>query len=491
MARARGADRLRRPRSTAARATRRRSAATLAPDAFEGARPALAAPAPPASRSSPTRRARSPTRRSTRCSTCAPRHGLSAPSRSPRSRSASPASSPTCCATPRPTNGARAQVLDAVLRGGRARRRPRRPRLVRRRPGGRRRHARADGPRARWSSIPRCPTARAARVEPRHRAPARRAHAATRRRGAPPAIPTSRCPTRQLRDKFLACATPVLGADEAEGVAEQIAHLEDIPDIRALTSRLVTGRGAEPWACSTESRSSSWRAWRRPRCRHDAGRHGRRRAQDRDARARPRASDELAIRRTIHAFVNRNKRSMTLNMKSPEGQAIFRKLAAGADVIVEGFRPGVMKRLGAGYETLHALNPRLVYCSLSGFGQDGPYRDYPAHDMNYLSLGRRAQPHRRRRQQEAGHPAQPRRRLRGRQPARRARHRAGALRARADRAAASTSTSPTSTPRCRCSRPRPTCASSSATAWRRGGARASWAARIPTTRSTRRATTSS
>src|SRR5215472_4129575 len=58
----------------------------------------------------------------------------------------------------------------------------------------------------------------------------------------------------------------------------------------------------------------------------------------------------------------------------------------GAEVIVEGFRPGVMKRLGADYETLKILNPRLVYCSLSGFGQDGPYRDRPAHDMNYLSL---------------------------------------------------------------------------------------------------------
>jgi alpha-methylacyl-CoA racemase len=99
---------------------------------------------------------------------------------------------------------------------------------------------------------------------------------------------------------------------------------------------------------------------------------------------RPRSADE--DRRAAFAFVNRNKRSMTLNMKAPEGQAIFRKLAAGADVIVEGFRPGVMKRLGADYEAIRALNPRIVYCSLSGFGQDGPYRDYPAHDMNYLSL---------------------------------------------------------------------------------------------------------
>jgi alpha-methylacyl-CoA racemase len=99
-----------------------------------------------------------------------------------------------------------------------------------------------------------------------------------------------------------------------------------------------------------------------------------------------RPADEDWVRRTIHTFTNRNKRSMTLNMKSAEGQEIFGRLAAGADVIVEGFRPGVMKRLGADYETLGRRNARLVYCSLSGFGQDGPYRDYPAHDMNYLSL---------------------------------------------------------------------------------------------------------
>ena len=99
-----------------------------------------------------------------------------------------------------------------------------------------------------------------------------------------------------------------------------------------------------------------------------------------------RPQGEEWVRRTIHTFVNRNKRSMALNMKSPDAQAIFRRLASTADVIVEGFRPGVMKRLGADYDAIHALNPRIVYCSLSGFGQDGPYRDYPAHDMNYLSL---------------------------------------------------------------------------------------------------------
>ncbi len=91
-------------------------------------------------------------------------------------------------------------------------------------------------------------------------------------------------------------------------------------------------------------------------------------------------------RRAAFAYVNRNKRSLALNLKAPEGQAIFRRLAATADVIVEGFRPGVMKRLGGDYETIQKINPRIVYCSLSGFGQDGPYRDYPAHDLNYLSL---------------------------------------------------------------------------------------------------------
>src|SRR5438552_16116320 len=96
--------------------------------------------------------------------------------------------------------------------------------------------------------------------------------------------------------------------------------------------------------------------------------------------------DQDAQRRAAFAFVNRNKRSMALNMKAPEGQEIFRRLASTAGVIVEGFRPGVMKRLGADYETIRALNARIVYCSLSGFGQSGPAAEYPAHDLNYLSL---------------------------------------------------------------------------------------------------------
>lgn len=85
--------------------------------------------------------------------------------------------------------------------------------------------------------------------------------------------------------------------------------------------------------------------------------------------------------------VNRNKKSVAVNLKATEGQEILRKLAAHYDVLVEGFRPGVMARLGGDYETLSKINPRLIYCSLSGFGQTGPYRNFPAHDANFISLG--------------------------------------------------------------------------------------------------------
>ncbi len=83
-------------------------------------------------------------------------------------------------------------------------------------------------------------------------------------------------------------------------------------------------------------------------------------------------------------FLGRNKRSMTLNLKAPEGRDIFLALAADADVVLEGFRPGVAARLGIDFETLRARNPRLIYCAISGYGQDGPYRDKVGHDINYL-----------------------------------------------------------------------------------------------------------
>jgi crotonobetainyl-CoA:carnitine CoA-transferase CaiB-like acyl-CoA transferase len=96
---------------------------------------------------------------------------------------------------------------------------------------------------------------------------------------------------------------------------------------------------------------------------------------------------DAEARRAAFQFVNRNKRSMAINLKHAAGQKILHQLAAGADVLVEGFRPGVMARLGGDYATLSQINPRLIYCSLSGFGQDGPYHTLPAHDINYLSIG--------------------------------------------------------------------------------------------------------
>lgn len=84
--------------------------------------------------------------------------------------------------------------------------------------------------------------------------------------------------------------------------------------------------------------------------------------------------------------LNRNKRSIRLNLKSDEGRQVFYRLVKEADVVVEGFRPGAVKRMGVDYETLCKINPRLVYCSLSGYGQDGPYSQYPGHDINYISI---------------------------------------------------------------------------------------------------------
>ena len=78
---------------------------------------------------------------------------------------------------------------------------------------------------------------------------------------------------------------------------------------------------------------------------------------------------------------NRNKRSIELDIKQPEGQEIFRRLAATADVVVENFRPGVMDALGIGYQAMAERNPRIIYCSISGFGADGPYADRPGLDQ--------------------------------------------------------------------------------------------------------------
>jgi formyl-CoA transferase len=85
--------------------------------------------------------------------------------------------------------------------------------------------------------------------------------------------------------------------------------------------------------------------------------------------------------------LHRNKRSMTLNLKSPEGVDILKRLARDVDVLVENYRPDVKFRLGIDYATLHAVNPRLVYASISGFGQDGPYRERPGFDQIAQGMG--------------------------------------------------------------------------------------------------------
>lgn len=84
--------------------------------------------------------------------------------------------------------------------------------------------------------------------------------------------------------------------------------------------------------------------------------------------------------------ISRNKRHVSLNLKTQEGKAIFLALAKKADVILEGFRPGVVKTLGVDYETVKAVNPGVIYCAITGYGQTGPMWDRVGHDVNYLSI---------------------------------------------------------------------------------------------------------
>jgi crotonobetainyl-CoA:carnitine CoA-transferase CaiB-like acyl-CoA transferase len=83
---------------------------------------------------------------------------------------------------------------------------------------------------------------------------------------------------------------------------------------------------------------------------------------------------------------NRNKSCICLNLKNQEALSIFYGLSETADVIVEGFRPGVVRRLGVDYDTIKKINPRIIYCSISGYGQDGPYQHMAGHDINYISV---------------------------------------------------------------------------------------------------------
>lgn len=94
--------------------------------------------------------------------------------------------------------------------------------------------------------------------------------------------------------------------------------------------------------------------------------------------------DDQSVRWLLY---QRNKRNITLNLKTEGGQDVFRRLVRETDVIIESFRPGTAKRLGVDYETVAELNPGIVYCSVSGFGQTGPYRDLVGHEPNYQGLG--------------------------------------------------------------------------------------------------------
>ena len=87
-----------------------------------------------------------------------------------------------------------------------------------------------------------------------------------------------------------------------------------------------------------------------------------------------------------HSYLNRNKRCLSLDLKRPGAADLVKELVQEYDIVVEQFRPGVMSRLGIGYDELKAANPRLIYCSITGYGQTGPYRDRAGHDCNYLAL---------------------------------------------------------------------------------------------------------
>ena len=96
--------------------------------------------------------------------------------------------------------------------------------------------------------------------------------------------------------------------------------------------------------------------------------------------------DEVAERRRVFNPEGRNKRSIVLNLKLDQAREVFYKLVKDADVVVEEFRPGVLKRLGVDYDTISKINPKVILCSITGYGQDGPYAQLPGHDINYMSV---------------------------------------------------------------------------------------------------------
>ena len=95
---------------------------------------------------------------------------------------------------------------------------------------------------------------------------------------------------------------------------------------------------------------------------------------------------EDSAKSALFLSLNRGKRSIRLNLKSDEGREVLLRLVGDSDVVLESFRPGVLDRLGVGYEAMRAVNPAIVYCAITGYGQDGPLRDRSGHDMNYLGL---------------------------------------------------------------------------------------------------------
>ena len=95
---------------------------------------------------------------------------------------------------------------------------------------------------------------------------------------------------------------------------------------------------------------------------------------------------EESARSALYLALNRGKRSIRVNLKEEGGREVLLRMAREHDVLLESFRPGVLDRLGVGYERLREVNPGLVYCAITGYGQDGPYRNRPGHDMNYLGL---------------------------------------------------------------------------------------------------------
>lgn len=101
---------------------------------------------------------------------------------------------------------------------------------------------------------------------------------------------------------------------------------------------------------------------------------------------RPGVGDPARFAPDFFRSLNRNKKSLTLNLKAPAAREIFYRLVKQHDVFTEGFRPGVVDRLGVDYESLRKINPGIVYCSISGYGQEGPYRDLPGHDLNYQAM---------------------------------------------------------------------------------------------------------